>query len=81
LDPATFVDCGSSYTEGYGSLFDGDGPGCTEINKWGEICGDRSNRGPGTDPLSYYAPRNLFTNAFAPNACELQNNNSGDVIL
>jgi hypothetical protein len=61
------------------SDFDGDGPGCTEINNgFGKICGDRPNVGPGTDPLSYYAPRNLFTNAFAPNACELQNNNSGD---
>jgi hypothetical protein len=38
----------------------------------------RPNRGPGTDPLNYYAPRNLFTNAFAPNVCEQQNNNSGD---
>jgi hypothetical protein len=61
------------------SNFDGDGPGCTEINNgFGKICGDRPNVGPGSDPLSYYAPRNLFTNAFAPNACELQNNNSGD---
>lgn len=60
------------------SDFDGDGPGCTEINNGGKICGARPNRGPGTDPLSYYAPRNLFTTAFAPNVCELQNNNSGD---
>jgi hypothetical protein len=60
------------------SDFDGDGPGCTEINNGGKICGDRANRGPGNDPLSYYAPRNLFTNEFAPNVCEEQNNNSGD---
>jgi len=60
------------------SDFDGDGPGCAEINNVGKICGDRPNRGPGTDPLSYYAPRNLFTNAFAPNACEEENNGSGD---
>ncbi|MGD0179606.1 MAG: hypothetical protein ABSC15_07310 [Terriglobales bacterium] len=59
--------------------FDGDGPGCTELNNgFGKICGNRPNVGPGTDSLSYYAPRELFTNAFAPNACEKQNNNSGD---
>ncbi|HXM63463.1 MAG TPA: hypothetical protein VN950_21555 [Terriglobales bacterium] len=59
--------------------FDGDGPGCTELNNGlGKICGDRSNVGPGSDPLSYYAPRKLFTNAFAPNVCEEKNNGSGD---
>jgi hypothetical protein len=59
--------------------FDGDGPGCTELNNgFGKICGDRPNVGPGTDQLSYYAPRSLFTTKFAPNVCEEQNNNSGD---
>jgi hypothetical protein len=58
--------------------FDGDGPGCTQINNGFKVCGNRSNVGPGNDPLSYYAPRNLFTNTFAPNVCETQNNGSGD---
>lgn len=58
--------------------FDGDGPGCTQINNGPKVCGDRANVGPGTDPLSYFAPRNLFTNAFAANACEPVNNGSGD---
>jgi hypothetical protein len=58
--------------------FDGDGPGCTELNNGlGKICGNRPNVGPGTDPLSYYAPRNLFTTTFAPNVCEEQNNGNG----
>jgi hypothetical protein len=58
--------------------FKGGGPGCTEIDNGGKICGALPNRGPGTDPLSYYAPRNLFTTSFVPNVCELQNNGSGD---
>jgi hypothetical protein len=59
--------------------FKGGGPGCTELNNgFGKICGNRSNGGPGTDPLSYYAPRSLFTSSFTPNVCEEQNNNSGD---
>jgi hypothetical protein len=59
--------------------FDGDGPGCTELNNgFGKICGNRPNVGPGTDQLSYYAPRSLFTTKFAPNVCEQQNNNSGN---
>jgi hypothetical protein len=59
--------------------FKGGGPGCTELNNGlGKVCGDRSNGNPGTDPLSYYAPRDLFTSSFVPNACEEQNNNSGD---
>jgi hypothetical protein len=58
--------------------FDGDGPGCTQINNGAKICGARANVGPGTDPLDYFAPRNLFTNAFAPNTCEQSNNGSGD---
>jgi hypothetical protein len=61
--------------------FKGGGPGCTEINGGGKICGALPNRGPGADPLSYYAPRNLFTNSFVPNVCEEQNNNSGDGLV
>ena len=62
--------------------FDGDGPGCTELNNGlGKICGNRPNVGPGTDPLSYYAPRNLFTTTFAPNVCEEQNNGNGDGLV
>jgi hypothetical protein len=57
--------------------FKGGGPGCTEVNGF-KVCGNRSNVGPGIDPLSYYAPRNLFTNSFVPNVCEQQNNGSGD---
>jgi hypothetical protein len=72
------------------SLFNGDpgedcfdgtgqgGPGCTQINNGFKVCGNRANVGPGTDPLSYFAPTNLFTSAFAPNACEESNNGSGD---
>jgi hypothetical protein len=63
------------------SDFDGDGPGCTQINNGSKVCGHRSNGGSGTDPLNYYAPRNLFTNAFAPNVCEPQNNGSGDGLV
>jgi hypothetical protein len=59
--------------------FKGGGPGCTELNNGlGKICGNRSNGNPGTDPLSYYAPRDLFTSSFIPNVCEQQNNGSGD---
>jgi hypothetical protein len=62
--------------------FDGDGPGCTELNNGlGKICGNRPNVGPGTDPLSYYAPRNLFTTTFAPNVCEEQNNGNGEGLV
>ena len=57
--------------------FKGGGPGCTEVNGF-KVCGNRSNVGPGSDPLSYYAPRSLFTNSFVPNVCEQQNNGSGD---
>lgn len=72
------------------SLFNGDpgencfdgtgegGPGCTQINNGFKVCGDRANVGPGSDPLSYFAPRNLFNNAFASNVCEQTNNGSGD---
>jgi len=58
--------------------FKGGGPGCTQINNGAKVCGSRPNQGPGTDPLDYFAPKNLFTNAFAPNACELTNNGSGN---
>ena len=62
--------------------FKGGGPGCTELNNGlGKICGNRSNGGPGTDPLSYYAPRNLFTTTFSPNVCEEQNNGNGDGLV
>lgn len=57
---------------------DGGGPGCTQINNGFKVCGDRANVGPGTDPLDYYAPANLYTNAFAANVCEPSNNGSGD---
>jgi len=62
------------------SDFDGDGPGCTEIvaNGLGKICGAKSNQSAGTDPLEYFSPRNLFTNAFAPNVCEPKDNHSGN---
>jgi hypothetical protein len=58
--------------------FDGDGPGCTQIGNGAKVCGARPNQGPGTDPLDYFAPKNLFTNAFAPNVCEEVNNGSGN---
>jgi hypothetical protein len=61
--------------------FVGGGPGCTQINGGTKVCGNRSNVGPGSDPLDYYAPRNLFTNSFVPNICEPQNNNSGDGLV
>lgn len=61
--------------------FDGDGPGCTQINHGSKICGSRANVGPGTDPINYFAPRNLYTNSFAPNVCEETNNGSGDGLV
>jgi hypothetical protein len=59
------------------SDFDSDGPGCIQINGF-KVCGNRPDDGPGNDPLTYTPPKKLFTNTFAPNVCELQNNGSGD---
>jgi hypothetical protein len=61
--------------------FSGGGPGCTQIDNGVKVCGNRSNVGSGTDPLSYYAPRSLFTTSFIPNICETQNNGSGDGLV
>jgi hypothetical protein len=61
--------------------FEGGGPGCTEINNQGQICGQRANQGSGIYPLDYFAPQKLFDNAFAPNACEPTDNGSGDGLV
>jgi len=66
------ADCFSDVGQNY------DGPGCTQINGGAKVCGSRGNQGPGTDPLSYFAPDTLSTNAFAPNVCEETNNGTGE---
>jgi len=72
---------GNSGEDCFNNDFEGGGPGCTQIAGGNEVCGHKANGGPASDPLSYFAPAKLFTNAFAPNVCEETNDGSGDGLV